>query len=192
MKEVPATANSQPEGLAKFPHKREQSGFTLVEVIFSLVILALLFAGLFQISAFTKFNAEQNLYEVTALNAALGIIEQMKSANYDLLTDPPKTVTGDPYFTLTTTTDETINLTLGSSNILAVPVITEAGGSTRKLLDIELTPILQSSANRVQNLVNTTEPSGVWITINYSWEHPRTQKTHTGSLRNMVSLVSTY
>jgi len=192
MKITAKTTRKKSNYISTFDAKNVESGFTLFEVVFALVVLALLFAGLFKTSAFTKFNAEQNLYEVSALNAALGVIEQFKSANYSLLTDPPSNGFGNPYFALTTTGSGTINLELGASNTLEVPVITESGGSTRKLLNVELTPTLQASSRLVRNLVNTTEPAGMWITVDYSWQHPRTRKTHTGSLRNMVSLVSTY
>lgn len=160
--------------------------------MFGLFILALFFGGLIKLSTFTKFNAEQNLYEVSALNAALGVMEQMKSANYSKLTEPESDSSGNPSFVITTAAGDSIFLALGTSNTLDVPVITEAGGSARKTLDVELTPTLQASSRLVRSLVDTTEPAGMWITIEYTWQHPRTQKTHQGTLRNMVSLVSTY
>lgn len=191
MNKASATAPNEIVYNSRLISKNPKSGFTLIEVVYALIILAVLFAGLIKISAFTKFNAEQNLYEVSALNAALGVIEQLKSANYELLTDPP-TASGTPYFALMTSTGNDIQLNLGTSNQLEIPIITEAGGTTGKTLDVALTPTLQASTKLVQNLVNSTEPASMWITIDYEWQHPRTKKTHSGTLRNMVSLVSTY
>lgn len=192
MNRASATAPNEIVYNSRLISRNPKSGFTLIEVVYALIILAVLFAGLIKISAFTKFNAEQNLYEVSALNAALGVIEQLKSANYELLTDPPTGASGTPYFALITSTGTNIELNLGTSNQLEIPIITEAGGTTGKTLDVALTPTLQASTTLVENLVNSTEAAGMWITIYYEWQHPRTKKTHSGTLRNMVSLVSTY
>ena len=80
----------------------------------------------------------------------------MKGATYAQLINPPTDENGAPYFALTTTTRGVINLILGASNTVPIPVVTEAGGATGKTLDVEIIPSLAPSASRLPNLVGSS------------------------------------
>lgn len=169
-----------------------QRGFTLVEVVFSLFVLTVFIVAILKTSTFTKYSAEQNLYESTALNAAIGIIEQIKGANYELLINPELDSDTDEIFTASSSTGSALQLKLAQANTISVPIITESGGDTAKTLAVSITPTLTETSKKVKNLVNTQTPAGIWVEVEYAWAHPRTGRTNTGVMRNMVSLVSTY
>lgn len=59
-----------------------EQGLTLVEVMVSMVLLTMVFAGVMGAVLTTRKMAESNIYENTALSAAMGYMEQMKGINY--------------------------------------------------------------------------------------------------------------
>lgn len=78
-------------------HKPSQkTGFSLVEVMISMLVLSVLALAITKTMALTKYTAEDSLYEVTALNLGLSIIEQMKSTSYVELANPPNFGGGNP------------------------------------------------------------------------------------------------
>lgn len=172
--------------------KHARAGITLLELMVGLVLMALVAFGVIKASSMSKFTAEQNLYESTAVNTAIGLIEQMKGTNYNSIANPPVDADGDEIFSLRIADGTSVSLKLGKENDLLVPIITESGGKVGKTLNVKITPSLTRSNTLVKSLNNTTEYAGYWVTIDYSWNHPRSGKAYSGVYKNLISLVSSY
>jgi prepilin-type N-terminal cleavage/methylation domain-containing protein len=69
--------------------RRSASGFTLVEVVVALVIMALLFAGIVFGYTQSSWRAEWSSYNLAAQNLALQGLEQARAAKWDPLAATP-------------------------------------------------------------------------------------------------------
>lgn len=164
-----------------FNVKKNTSGFTLVEVIISLVILTFVAAGLMSFLISIKYAAEDNLYESTALTVALSTLEQMKSKKFGELSDSQSNST----FDLISGNGEVRSLNLNVPNIIEVPIITDGTSSNNtvaKTLSLTLEPSIQP----------TTTNTGFWLEVKYSYDHPRSGRTRTEIVRNIRSNVQTF
>ena len=136
----------------------------------SMFVFTILALATTQTLIFTKYTAENSLYEATSLNLGLSIIEQMKSTPYSDLQDPPLS-DGIPYFSMQVDSGNEVDLSLGVNNDLSVPIVTEAGGNQTKMLPITVNP----------TVTPMTDGDGLWFEVRYSYDHPRS-----GVARNRV------
>ena len=81
---------SAPSTLRRVPAVRAASAFTLMEVIISLCIVAVVFAGVLGTYAHADYRAEWSGYSLAAQALAVQELEQAKSAVWDLLSVPVK------------------------------------------------------------------------------------------------------
>lgn len=154
--------------------KRNTSGFTLVEVMISLLILAIAAAGLVSFLIAIQYMAEDNLYESTALTVAISTLEQMKSMTTDNLEN--RMNAGN--FDLDTGANGIQTLTLDTTNQLSVPIVTNTDNP--KSIPIVLTPSIESIAG----------DTGFWLRIQYQYNLPRNNRTRTeviGCIRSRVN-----
>ncbi|MDQ8193359.1 hypothetical protein QEH59_02915 [Coraliomargarita sp. SDUM461004] len=156
-------------------------GFSLVEVVISLFILALFVLAFTKGLTYTKYTAEDNLYETTALTVAVSTIEQMKSTRLNLLETPP-TKDGKAIFTMIIEGDQQQDLFLDVPNTLQVPIVTEKSGAIAKTMDLEITPSIQAMSGA----------SGYWLSIRYAYEHPNTGRVREAAIHNARSTVPTH
>jgi prepilin-type N-terminal cleavage/methylation domain-containing protein len=154
----------------------QNKGFSLVEVMISMFILTLLALAVTKGLTFTKYTAEDSLYEVTALNLGLSIIEQMKSTSFNELSDPPLSE-GKPSFRLLVDNGDEVILYLDSENVLEVPIVTEAGGERAKLLSTTLIP----------SITEMRDGSGLWLEVRYTFDHPRSGRTRERVVHNAIT-----
>lgn len=161
--------------------KNNTSGFTLIEVIISLVILTFVALGLMSFLISIKYAAEDNLYESTALTVALSTLEQMKSKKFGELSSSQNNST----FDLVSGNGEITSLNLNAPNIIQIPLITDEASSDNaviKTLPLTLEPSIQP----------TTSNTGFWLEVKYSYDHPRNGRTRTEIVRNIRSDVQTF
>ena len=158
--------------------RSKQAAFSLVEMMIAMFIFALLAFGITKTLLFTKLTAEDNLYEATSLTVAISTIEQMKGASLILLADPP-TVSGKEVFSLVVQGNTKQNIILAEENILQVPIVTESGGSTTKTMALTMIPEIEPM----------TTNTGYWLTVTYSYAHPRSGRVRTNTIRNARSTV---
>ena len=162
--------------------KNNTSGFTLIEVIISLVILTFIAVGLMSFLISIKYAAEDNLYESTALTVALSTLEQMKSKKFGELSSSQS----NSIFYLTSGNGEVTPLNLNAPNIIQIPLITDEASSDNtviiKTLPLTLEPSIQP----------TTSNTGFWLEVKYSYDHPRNGRTRTEIVRNIRSDVQTF
>ena len=153
--------------------KRNTSGFTLVEVVISLLVLSFAAAGLVSFLISIQYMAEDNLYESTALTVALSTLEQMKS----MATDNLENSMNASVFNLNTGTSGIQTLGLGQANELSIPIVTNTVNP--KSMPLVLTPSIQSIAR----------DTGFWLRVQYQYDHPRNGRTRTkviGCIRSRV------
>ncbi len=164
-----------------FDAKNKTSGFTLIEVIISLVILTFVALGLMSFLISIKYAAEDNLYESTALTVALSTLEQMKSKKFGELSNSQNSST----FDLISGNGEVQSLKLNEPNDIEIPIITDEtspDNSVIKNLPLTLEPSIQP----------TTTNTGFWLEVKYSYDHPRNGRTRTEIVRNIRSNVQTF
>jgi prepilin-type N-terminal cleavage/methylation domain-containing protein len=163
--------------------RKESHGFSLVEIVISMFILALFVLAFTKGLTYTKYTAEDNLYEATAMTVAVSIMEQMKGANNTLIESPPTDEEdGKEIFTITIEDNQTRDLTLDEENTISIPIVTNKDGSLRKNMDLKITPTIEA--------MNSL--GGYWLTVSYSYEHPQSGRVRTAVVRNARSSISTY
>lgn len=145
-----------------------------------MLILTLLSLSFIKGLIYAKYTAEDNLYEASALSVAVSTIEQMKGASINKLSSPPIS-DGKETFTLTVENSNTIDLILDESNTMSIPLVTDSDGNVQKTLDIEVTPSIKAMDSA----------SGYWLSLKYSYKHPRTGRIRTAIVRNARSTVPT-
>lgn len=152
------------------------SGFSLVEILISMFVLTVLALATTKTLIVSKYTAEDSLYEATALNLGLSIIEQMKSASYVVLENPPLSG-GAPSFRMLVENGAEEILILDEANLLQVPIVTEASGDQTKRLPTTVIP----------SITDMTDGSGLWLEVRYSFEHPRSGRVRERVVRNAVT-----
>jgi type II secretory pathway pseudopilin PulG len=154
--------------------------FSLIEMVVSMFVLTLLSLAFVRGLIYIKYTAEDNLYEASALSVAVSTIEQMKGASISLLSTPP-TSDGKEIFTLTVENENEIDLILDEANTVSIPLVTDSDGNIQKTLDIEVVPSIDA--------MDTA--TGYWLSLKYSYKHPRTGRIRTAMVRNARSTVPT-
>ncbi len=156
--------------------KRNTSGFTLVEIVISLLILAFAAVGLVKFLISIQYTAEDNLYESTALTVALSTLEQMKNAAPSTLDGSIGTST----FNLDVGADQPVVLNLGEENTRSIPIITNA--ESPKFMDLRVTPNIQSIAGE----------TGFWLSVQYQYDLPRNGRTQTKVMECIRSKIPSF
>jgi prepilin-type N-terminal cleavage/methylation domain-containing protein len=158
--------------------KKHSTGFSLVEMLIAMVIFAVLSIGLSKSLIYSQQMAEDNLYEATSLTVASSFIEQIKAVSYARLLEP-KQVGGKDVIEVVIGNGLLYDLILDEKNELEVPIVTDNSGTANKMLTLGLTP----SVTRMDS------GSGFWIEVYYEYEHPKTKRVRSQSLRNARSAV---
>lgn len=162
----------------RLKHRTSLEGFSLIELVVAMFVFTILAAGLSKSIIHTQQVAEDNLYEATALTVASSMIEQIKGVSYALLTAPIQ-VDGEDGINMLIGNGQTSDLILGEFNELDVPIVTNASGSTDKTMTLRVNPMITLMDNE----------SGYWIEVEYEYDHPKTGRTRSHSLRNARSAV---
>lgn len=163
---------------AKKKHCSHHAAFSLVEMMVSMFVLALLALALTKLLLFSKVTAEDNLYEATSLTVAISIIEQMHGASLNLLENPSQE-SGSEVFEMVIGGNVKKSVFLGEENLLEVPIVTDSSGVIAKTLPLTITPRIDPMGNGM----------GYWLSIKYAYDHPRTNRTRTQIMRSARSTV---
>jgi prepilin-type N-terminal cleavage/methylation domain-containing protein len=120
---------------------RSASGFTLVEVVIALVIMALLFAGIVYGFTQTSWRAEWSSYNLAAQNLALQGLEQARAAAWDPLAGTPVDQCTPANFP--TTTSNILDVPISGTNItyatLTWTITTTNGNYPLKMIRVDCT-----------------------------------------------------
>lgn len=169
----------QPSNYPKSRRRIRSRGVSLVELMIALFIFALTAAGIGKAMISAKWNAEKNLYEATSLNVAVSTLEQMKSDGYTALQSPRTDENAVPVFNLAVGNGVSVDIPLGASTVLDVPLATESDGGGDKTLEVTVNP----------QVVQSSEYQALWLTVNYSWRNPRDGRLFTASVKSLQSIV---
>lgn len=153
--------------------KEDTSGFTLVEVIISLLVLTVAALGITQFLISVQYSAEDNLYESTALNLALNALEQMKSEAAAVTDDRIK----DQTFDLTVSANQAVTLNLEQANTIPAAIV--SSGNNPRSIQITLTPSISHLVDKTRFLLR----------VEYQYEHPRNGRLRTKVLGSIQSRV---
>lgn len=148
----------------------------------AMLILSIVAAGIISAVFTVREDAENNLYESSALNVAMSFIEQMKSFDYALLEDPPKNAGGQEAFTFIIGSGTALQVPLNQNITVTVPIVSKSDGSVVKELDV----IINASKQLA------TSYDAYWLSVDYSWEHPTRERSFGGTVNSLRSEVSTY
>lgn len=160
------------------PFPSRKYGYSLVEVIISMFVLTLLSLAFTRGLIFAKYTAENNIYESTALTVAVSTIEQMKGASIGVIENPTRSG-GNDVFEMVVDSGNIRALNLGESNLIDVPLVTDSEGATINTLEVNLTPSIEAMDSF----------NGYWLTVHYTYEHPRTKRIRAHTIRNARSTV---
>jgi prepilin-type N-terminal cleavage/methylation domain-containing protein len=155
----------------------QRAGFSLVEVMIAMFILTFFTAALFKGLLYAKYTAEDNLYTSTALTVAVSLMEQMKGASINQISSP-KEVSGKEIFTMIVEGGADRDLILGEPNKIEIPLVTDPSGVVSKTFDITINASIEEM-----------DEIGYWLSIRYSYAHPRTGRIRTEVIHNARSTV---
>lgn len=159
-------------------------GFTMVEMIFSLIILAMITFSLGTAMIHTRKSSEAAIYQATALAAVSSYLEQIKSMDYPNLVNAIASPSTKP---LPTQSDDNNNdyLYVGQANVKNIATDVTSGGQTIKTFPLTITPTLT-------DLNPTLNINAIEIVLTYSWKAPNSKSTQTRALRTIRSLTPSY
>lgn len=148
----------------------------------AMTILVVLAGGIIGGVFTVRADAENNLYESSALNVAISFLEQMKSIEYVSLENPPLNGDAKPSLNFIVGGGQDLNMPLDEDVVVQVPIISNVDGSSKKELGVTIQITLAESADF----------QGYWIEVDYSWRHPTSDRTYSGEVRGFRSKVSTF
>lgn len=160
-------------------------GFTMVEMMISLTILAMLALSLGVAIIMARKLSEASIYQGTALTAALGYMEQIKSMEYFYLQDA---YTSPATKYLPTRLDDATPdyLYCGQTNEKELVIDIDKDGNVIKRMKLTITPTITDLSK------NGTGLMAMEIILVYSWTAPDSKLPHTRALRTVRSYVPTY
>lgn len=158
-------------------------GFTLVEVMLAIVILAFIAIGISQNLVMTRGIAETNIRESTANAAASGYLEQIKSMDYERIMSSVR----DPDLPLPTVLSQGVAdpIYLGQwmEKSIIIDEDAQTGKERRMPFHLRLT---------VEDLEDSGNGSVLGVTLLFAWEDAKTGARRERSLRTMRSYVPTF
>jgi prepilin-type N-terminal cleavage/methylation domain-containing protein len=180
--------------------EKSRQGYSLVEVVISVGILAIVAAGISSVTMMTSRIAYSNIYENTAYNIAQAYAEQIKSINFtsirNALNDPVNYDIPTESLMLGTAND-TGDLKVDDPLIFGVPLEKEV------VVDIEEDDSGAFTERRMRmwvlptgkDLNNATDCwDAIEITLDFEWEvfDGRSLRRHSGQVKLVKTNVTEY
>ncbi len=163
--------------------RAKRPGFSLVETlialgVFSVVSLGLL-AGIIQV----RRIAEGNVHQSTALTVATGFIEQIKSMEYNDLSNLSE---GQSIAFVVDQTSEAQSVPLGQFSELQIPVDSDKSGKTCVWMPFQVKP-------QVKNLASTSDKlPALQLDLTFRWRSPNTKSWIESKITTIRSSVPSY
>lgn len=160
-----------------------EKGFSLVEVMIAMAILAVIAMGISQNLILTRGIAETNIREVTANSVISGYLEQLKSMQYERILVSVR----DPSKPLPTklSEGEPDPLFLGQWMTKTVVIDEDKDGNTTRTMPLHVRVGIEDLAANGNGTVLAIE-------FEYAWEDARSRVRRERSLRTMRSFVPTF
>lgn len=177
---------------------QQAQGFSLIEVVISAGILAIVAAGISSVTMLTSRIAYSNIYENTAYNIAQAYAEQIKSINYaairNALHDPVNYDIPTESLMLGTS-DTSADLKINDPLIFGVALEKEI------IVDIEETEEGKFVERRMKMWIHPTgtdlsQATDCWeaieVTLNFEWEVMDGRSRESGQVKLVKTNVSEY
>lgn len=161
----------------------KRNGFTLVEVMLAIFILGFIAIGISQNLVMTRGISETNIRESTAIAAASGYMEQVKSMDYERILSSVR----DPDLPLPTILSQGVPDPVHLGVWVEKTIIIDEDAQTGK----ERTMPFHLNMS-IEDLEDSGNGSALAITILYAWEDAKSGNRRERSLRTIRSLVPTF
>lgn len=158
----------------------KRKGFTLLEVMLSMVIFAFISIGISQSLIQTRSIAETNIREVTAYAVASGYLEQMKSIPYQHLLQSVR----DPSIPVPTILNATEPDPLMIDEWMEKTIVIDEDAQTGTKRTMPLHVRLE-----MEDLEASGFGESLSILVFFAWEDAKSRKQHHRSLRTIRSHV---
>jgi len=176
-------ARHLPEIVIMYHPANNRQGFSLIEVLLAMVILALLTMGISQGLVFARSISETNIREVTANAAASGYLEQLKSMEYaTILTSVNDTSVPVPTV-LSLGQPDPLLLNQWTTKSVVIDQDPDTGHERRMPLHVRL---------EIRNLDGAGNGPLLEFSIFYAWEDAKTYRKRERGLRTMRAEVPTF
>lgn len=142
-------------------------------MMIALFVFTLLAMAYTKTLTYSKYTAENNLYEATTSTVADSLIEQIKGASLDVLENPKK-VDGKEAFEMLIERGKKQLLILNEFNELEIPIVTNDTGEQTKKLNLKLKPTITPMLN----------DEGYWIDVEYEFKSPDSKRIIKNTVRN--------
>ena len=158
-------------------------GFTLLEVMLAMAILALVAAGVTQNLLLTRGISESNIRDSTAMTAASGYLEQIKAMEYERILASVR----DPSTPLPTVLNQgdpdPIPLNQWTTKMIVIDEDIASG--------IERTMPFHIRVG-IDDLAGSGDGSLLGVSVFFAWEDAKTGRRHERALRTMRSYVPNF
>lgn len=161
--------------------KRLRQGFSLVEILLAMTILAVTGGAVIAATLTARRVAEDNLYQATAFTVASGYLEQMVGFSYATLQNVMK----NPESPIPTKIDQGDDdpLYLDQETTIAVPIFTSVDPETGEekvemAMELKVTP-------RLLNLRPGSGVHAIGIEVEYEWKNPSTGREYTRMVKTI-------
>jgi prepilin-type N-terminal cleavage/methylation domain-containing protein len=163
--------------------RMRRHGFTMVEMVISLFVLAMMALALGSATIQARKMSEAAVYKGTAMAAASGYMEQLKSMEYQQLIN---SIT-DKSIPLPTKLDQGTSdpLIVGVENSKKITIDVNSSGEATKTMDFIITPELT-------NLEPTLGLRAIEIKLRYKWKAPGSNSYLERGIRSVRSYVPTF
>lgn len=161
-----------------------KKGFSLIEVVLSLFILAMISLSLGVATISTRKSSEAAVYQATAMSTVSSYLEQIKSMDYPNILAAVASPSTKP---LPTQIDDNTNdpLYLNQGNQKVVPVDVGNTGATAKTMTITITPT-------VTDLSPTLNMTAVEIILTYTWKADNAKSLQSRAVRAVRSFTPSF
>jgi prepilin-type N-terminal cleavage/methylation domain-containing protein len=158
-------------------------GYTLVEVIIAIVLLALVGIGISQNLVMTRGISETNIRESTAIAAASGYMEQIKSMDYERVLSSVRDPDLPIPMILAQGVPDPIVLGKWVEKTIVIDEDAQTGKERTMPFHVQLT---------IEDLAASNNGEALAVTILYAWEDAKSGLRRERSLRTIRSLVPTF
>ncbi|MCC5807964.1 MAG: type II secretion system protein [Opitutales bacterium] len=144
-------------GSGEAARHRGRAGFSLIEVVVAMVLLSILAAGLISSTMHIRRAAEANMREALAVAVGTGFLEQLISAEYNLLQAAADTNALWDFFTRDGSPEPVRIRPVGydgDGDTIEIPLVTDTEGQETTSMPLQILPMVERADGNPDNALN--------------------------------------